>query len=459
MHKTVVINVVGLSARLLGEHTPHLQQWIAQGQMVTIKPVLPAVTCSAQATYLTGCYPKDHGIVANGWYFKDDCEIKFWRQSNKLVQAPKIWDIARSIDPTFTCANLFWWYNMYSDADYAVTPRPLYPADGRKLPDIYTQPANLRSTLQSELGQFPLFKFWGPATSAESSEWIAASAKRVEEIYNPTLTLIYLPHLDYCLQKIGCQPHQIAQDLCEIDAICADLITYYETRGAQVIVLSEYGITPVDQPIHLNRVLRQAGLLQVREELGRELLDAGASRAFVVADHQIAHVYVNDVNCLAQVKQLLEQTDGIDLVLDEVGKVTYQLNHPRSGDLVAVAKPNAWFTYYYWLDDQKAPDFARTVDIHRKPGYDPAELFIDPQIKLPKLKLGLTLLKKKLGFRYLMDVTPLDASLVKGSHGHLTPAPADCPLLITRQKDLIQKESLEAVEVFHTILDHLKSEL
>ncbi|MBD1843278.1 alkaline phosphatase family protein [Cyanobacteria bacterium FACHB-63] len=456
MKKTVVINVVGLSSRLLGDHTPQLQHWIAQGRSATIKPVLPAVTCTAQATYLTGRYPTDHGIVANGWYFHDDCEIKFWRQSNKLVQSPKIWDIARNIDPEFTCANLFWWYNMYSSADYSVTPRPMYPADGRKLPDIYTQPADLRSTLQTELGEFPLFKFWGPATSAESSQWIAASAKRVEERYSPTLTLIYLPHLDYCLQKIGCQPDEIAQDLQEIDAICGDLIAYYENRGAQVILLSEYGITPVNQPIHLNRVLRQAGLLQVREELGRELLDAGASKAFAVADHQIAHVYVNDPSCLDKVKQLLEQTDGVDMVLDEAGKEAYHLDHPRSGDLIAVAKPNAWFTYYYWMDDRKAPDFARTVDIHRKPGYDPAELFIDPKIKLPKLKLGMTLLKKKLGFRYLMEVIPLDASVVKGSHGHLTPDAADCPLLITRQADLLPRESLEATDVFHVILSHLK---
>ncbi|WP_088893521.1 alkaline phosphatase family protein [Leptolyngbya ohadii] len=456
MKKTVVINVVGLSSRLLGEHTPQLNRWIAQGRLSTIQPVLPAVTCTAQSTYLTGRYPTDHGIVANGWYFQDDCEVKFWRQSNKLVQSPKIWDIARSIDPSFTCANLFWWYNMYSTVDYAVTPRPMYPADGRKLPDIYTQPAELRSTLNAELGEFPLFKFWGPATSAESSEWIANSAKRVEEMHSPTLTLIYLPHLDYCLQKIGCQPNEVAKDLREIDAICGDLIDYYESRGAQVIVLSEYGITPVDQPIHLNRVLREAGLLQVREELGRELLDAGASKAFAVADHQIAHVYVNDPSCLEKVKQLLEQTNGIDLVLDEAGKEAYHLDHPRSGDLVAVAKPNAWFTYYYWLDDRKAPDFARTVDIHRKPGYDPAELFIDPKLKLPKLKLGLTLLKKKLGFRYLMEVIPLDASVVKGSHGHLTPAPADCPLLITRQTDLVQRDSLEAIDVFNVILSHLK---
>lgn len=457
MKKTVVINVVGLSSRLIGEHTPNLKRWMSAGQAAHIRPVLPAVTCTAQSTYLTGQWPSQTGIVANGWYFRDDCEVKFWRQSNKLVQAPKIWDVARAIDPSFTCANLFWWYNMYSTVDYAVTPRPMYPADGRKLPDIYTQPADLRPQLQADLGQFPLFKFWGPATSIASSQWIAESAKWVEGRQNPTLTLIYLPHLDYCLQKIGCQPHQVAQDLQEIDNLCGDLIEFYEQRGAQVILLSEYGITPVNQPVHINRLLRQAGLLQVRQELGLELLDAGASQAFAVADHQLAHVYINDPEVLPRVKQLLETTDGIDRVLDDVGKQDYHLNHERSGELVAVAAPQAWFTYYYWLDDTQAPDFARTVDIHRKPGYDPVELFIDPTLKVPKLKLATTLLKKQLGFRYLMDVIPLDATLVRGSHGHLTQNPQDCPVFITRQSHLIPQDSIDAVEVFPLLLSHLQA--
>ena len=457
MKKTVVINVVGLSSRLIGPHTPKLQRWMQAGQLATIQPVLPAVTCTAQSTYLTGQWPSETGIVANGWYFRDDCEIKFWRQSNKLVQTPKIWDVARQIDPSFTCANLFWWYNMYSTADYTVTPRPMYPADGRKLPDIYTQPANLRPQLQTELGQFPLFKFWGPATSIASSQWIANSAKWVEQRVHPTLTLIYLPHLDYCLQKVGCDPDQIAQDLNEIDDLCGDLIDFYENQGAQVIVLSEYGITPVNKPVHINRLLRDAGLLQVREELGLEILDAGASQAFAVADHQLAHVYINDPAVLSTVQQLLEQADGIDYVLDEAGKREYHLDHDRAGELVAVAEPAAWFTYYYWLDDSRAPDFARTVDIHRKPGYDPVELFIDPAFNAPKLKVAAKLLKKQLGFRYLMDVIPLDATLVKGSHGHLTLQPSDCPVFITRQRDLMRQESITAVDVFPLMLAHLQA--
>ncbi|URD47908.1 alkaline phosphatase family protein [Chroococcidiopsis sp. CCNUC1] len=456
MKKTVVLNVVGLTPNLLGQHTPFLSNWAARGRVVPVKSMLPAVTCSVQATYLTGKYPNEHGIVGNGWYFRDEGEIKFWRQSNKLIQAPKIWEVARSHDPTFTCANLFWWYNMYSTVDYAVTPRPMYPADGRKIPDIYTQPANLRSQLQTELGQFPLFNFWGPNTSIASTQWIANSAKWVEDRYSPTLSLVYLPHLDYCLQKYGADASLVAKDLQEIDTVCRDLIQFYEARNTQVIVVSEYGITSVSQPVHLNRILRENGLLAVREELGRELLDAGASIAFAVADHQIAHVYVNDPAYIPKVRDILEATEGVERVLDEADKSAYHLDHPRSGELIAIANSKAWFTYYYWLDDSCAPDFAKTVDIHRKPGYDPVEMFLDPQLKFPRAKLGLTLLKKQLGFRYLMNVIPLDGSLVGGCHGMHTGL-SEGPLLITQKPDLLEdREVLEPTEVFWSILQHLE---
>ena len=457
MNKTVVLNVVGLTPKLIGEHTPFLQHWQKQGQTASIRPVLPAVTCTAQATYYTGVNPDKHGIVANGWYFRDECEVKLWRQSNKLVEAPKIWDKAKAIDPDFTCANLFGWYNMYSTVDYAVTPRPMYPADGRKLPDIYTEPLGLRSWLTEELGEFPLFNFWGPNTSVKSSQWIADAAKKVEQRYSPTLTLVYLPHLDYCLQKIGTNPAEISQDLQEIDRVCQDMIEFYEAKGAKVIILSEYGITEVSQPIHINRLLREAGLIAVREELGKEILIPGASQAFAVADHQIAHIHVNDRSCLPQVQEILANTPGIDRVLDSAGKKEFGLDHERSGELVAIAKSDAWFTYYYWLDDQCAPDFARTVDIHRKPGYDPVELFIDPELKFPLGKIAATLLKKKLGFRYLMDVIPLDANLVKGSHGHITDSVEQSPLFMTKQSDLLRKQKVAAIEVFDLILSHLMS--
>jgi predicted AlkP superfamily pyrophosphatase or phosphodiesterase len=455
MRKTVVLNVVGLTPGLIGDSTPRLAEWAHRGKTATIAPVLPAVTCTAQAAYLTGEYADRHGIVGNGWYWRDEGEVKFWRQSNHLVQAPKLWERARALDPSFTCANLFWWFNMYSSVDIAVTPRPMYPADGRKLPDIYTQPASLRRELQERLGTFPLFQFWGPGASIRSSQWIAAAAKHVEQNHDPTLTLVYLPHLDYNLQRLGPHDPAIHADLRAIDAVAGDLIDFYADRNAQVIVLSEYGITEVSRPIFLNQILRRHGLIAVREELGRELLDAGASAAFAVVDHQVAHVYVNDPEKAWPVRQILERTDGIELVLDDAGKKRYHLDHPRSGDLVAVAQPEAWFAYPYWLEDRRAPDFARTVDIHRKPGYDPVELFLDPALKLPQIKLGLTLLRKQLGFRYLMDVIPLEASLVRGSHGRSSISPDEGPLLITRQTDLLDTPALDPADVPAIILRHL----
>jgi predicted AlkP superfamily pyrophosphatase or phosphodiesterase len=454
MKKTVVLNVVGLTPSLL-KTMPFLSQWSSRGRVATVTPVLPAVTCSVQATYLTGKMPDEHGIVANGWYFRDECEVKFWRQSNKLVQAPKIWEMAKEIDPSFTCANLFWWYNMYSSVDYSITPRPMYPADGRKLPDIYTHPAEMRSQVQSQLGQFPLFNFWGPNTSIASSRWIADSAKWSDRRYNPTLTLVYLPHLDYCLQRFGSDLAAVKKDLLEIDAVCEDLIRYYEANNVQIIILSEYGITQVSQPIHLNRILREANLLAVREEMGLELLDAGASIAFAVADHQLAHIYVNDPAYIPKVRALIEAADGVAEVLEEEERNKYHLAHPRSGEIIAIAAPDAWFTYYYWLDDRRAPDFARTVDIHRKPGYDPVELFLDPKLSLPKLKVGMTLLKKKLGFRYLLDVIPLDATLVRGSHGCLPVSSAESPVCITQQSALLDADAIAASDVCSLILQHL----
>lgn len=346
---------------------------------------------------------------------------------------------------------------MYSSADYTVTPRPQYAADGRKIPDIYTHPASLREELQSKLGTFPLFDFWGPKSSVKSSRWIAEASKSVEEKYSPDLTLIYLPHLDYCLQKFGPDADCIKKELTEIDNICRDLIRFYESRNAKVIVLSEYGITKVHRPIHLNRKLREHGMLALREERGMELLDAGASKAFAVADHQAAHIYVKDKSTIPQIRKIVEQTEGVEYVLGEEEKKAGKISNPRSGDLIAVAEKDSWFSYYYWMDDLKAPDFARTVDIHKKPGYDPAELFFDPEIKLLYPRLLLKLMKKKLGFRTLMNVIPLDASLVKGSHGRASGDENDCPVIISKSGNFDGLSKLDSTDVFFVILSHLEN--
>lgn len=427
MNKTVVLDVVGLSSALIGEHTPFLKAYLERNHLTKIKPMLPAVTTAVQTTYVTGRWPAEHGIVGNGWYDRVDSEIKFWKQSNQLVQSESLWDAAKRRDPDFTCAQLFWWYNMYCRADYSVTPRPNYLADGRKMPDCYSYPASLRDELQATFGQFPLFNFWGPGANIASSKWIADAAMYVEEKYSPTLSLVYLPHLDYCQQKFGPDLAKIGREVAEIDALLKQLIEFYEQRGAKVMILSEYGIVPVSRPIHINRILREAGLLGIRVERGLELLDAGASQAFAVSDHQIAHIYTRNDEVKNQVRKLLENVPGVEQLLDDTAKTEAHIDHERAGDLIAVAKPDSWFTYYFWLDDNVAPDYARMVDIHKKPGYDPVEMFMTS-----KGRAAYKLLRKKLGFRYVLDVIPLDATLVKGSHGAVNVPDTYHPVLITQ---------------------------
>ncbi|MCF2493582.1 MULTISPECIES: alkaline phosphatase family protein [Dyadobacter] len=453
MNKTVVIDIVGLSANLIGEHTPFLAKYLKNRHLTPIKPVLPAVTTTSQSTYITGKWPAENGIVGNGWYDREDSEIKFWKQSNKLVKGEKIWDAAKKLDPNFTCAKMFWWYNMYSTADFSVTPRPQYHADGVKAPDCYAYPPELRDELQKDLGQFPLFNFWGPNANIKSTKWIADSSMWVEKKHNPTLTLIYLPHLDYCLQKFGPDFSKISNELKEIDDVVAELIQFYEARNAKIILLSEYGINPVSNPIHINRILRNEGLISVRTERWYELLDAGISKAFATADHQIAHVYLNDESVKDQVINALKKVPGIDLILDREAQKAYHIDHERAGDLVIMAKPDSWFTYYYWLDDAKAPDYAHLVDIHRKPGYDPVEMFMDPKNPLIKLRAGYKLARKLMGFRYLMDVIPLDATLVKGSHGSIHVPKEFYPILVTDSAP--GKPEIEAVDVYDVIWKHL----
>jgi predicted AlkP superfamily pyrophosphatase or phosphodiesterase len=454
LHPTAIIDVVGLTPSMLGDDTPHLTALARDGSSAPIRAITPAVTCSAQATFLTGTLPRDHGIVGNGWYFRDLAQVLFWRQANQLVSGEKVWETARRRDASCTCAKLFWWFNMYSTADWSATPRPIYPADGRKIPDIYTHPASLRERLTAELGEFPFFNFWGPNADIRSSRWIAEASAAVDRWHAPTLLFVYLPHLDYNLQRRGPSDPSVREDIRAIDAVCGTLIAALRSRGRRIIVLSEYGLVPVREPVHINRILRQAGLLAVRDELGTEALDAGASEAFAVADHQIAHVYVRGAARVAAVKSLLAQVRGIESVLDRREQAAIGLDHERSGELVAIANSDRWFTYYYWLDDRVAPDFARTVDIHRKPGYDPAELFLDPSLTAPKLRIAATLAKKALGFRYLLEVIPLDASLVRGSHGRVTDRLDDGSIVISSERHSVC-EPLEATAVRDLILAHV----
>lgn len=453
MFRTMVLNVVGLTPELVGEHTPNLSALAKSGSLRPLTTILPAVTCSVQSTFVTGLPPSGHGVVGNGWYYRDVAEVALWKQSNHLVSGTKIWDEAKKRDSSFTCAKLFWWFNMYSTADLAVTPRPMYPADGRKLPDIHTHPMELRDQLQADLGQFPLFEFWGPRAGINASKWITASAIDVWRRHKPTLSLVYLPHLDYDLQRQGPKGPGIPAALREIDALCGDLIEIAKKDNARVLVVSEYGITAVDGAIHINRVLRDAGLIKFRVEEGREYLDAGASHAFGVVDHQVAHIYVRDPARIEEIKLLLEKQPGIERVLDAAGKRAAGIDHARSGELVAISAANKWFSYYYWLDDERAPDYARTVDIHRKPGYDPVELFLDPTLVAPAAQVVWKLARRKLGFRTLLDVISLDTSLVKGSHGRLTDDSSQGPCVISSQP--LPDIAVDATSIKQLVLDHV----
>ena len=458
MNPVLVILVVGLSPRSIGAHTPNLQRLAARGAMRPLGTVLPAVTCSVQSSLVTGLMPSGHGAVANGWYFRDLCEVLLWRQPNQLVAGEKIWEAAKARDADFICAKMFWWYNMYASVDYSATPRPMYPADGRKIPDHYAHPSSLRDELNDKFGMFPLFKFWGPLADISSSQWIADATEHVMQTRKPTLTLCYLPHLDYNLQRLGpdlSQP-RLQKDLEDVDALCGQLIEAADGEGREIVVVSEYGITPVTDAVHINRALREAGFVAVRVEMGRELFDAGASQAFALADHQVAHIYVRDPVRIDEVKVLVESLDGVEKVLDTEGKRSVGLDHPRAGELVAISRADRWFSYYYWLDDERAPDFARTVDIHRKPGYDPVELFVDPAIRLPMLTIASKLAKRKLGFRSLLDVISLkDTQLVKGSHGRPTDDSGDGPLVISTRAALLPEGEVTATNFKQLILDHV----
>lgn len=463
MHPTsrkplLLINVVGLTPALLGEATPCINAFRQRGQMAKLQPSFPAVTTTVQASMLTGLPPSGHGIVGNGWYLRDQAEIRFWQQSNALIQGEKVWQSLKRHIPGFRCSQLFWWYNMYADVDASVTPRPHYPADGRKVFGLYSHPASLHEAIEQHIGPFPFQNFWGPASNIGSSRWIVDCAIIEFQLNRPDLQLVYLPHLDYGLQRLGPEHLSITDELRAIDKEVGRLLDFAQQQQAAVMLVSEYGIEPVQQSVSINRILRAEGLLKVRNSLSWELLDPGASDAFAVADHQVAHVYLKRDQDLVRVKSLLQRQTGIELVLDKTEQQAWQLNHPRSGDLVAVAEQGYWFDYYYWFDDRKAPDFARTVDIHRKPGYDPLELFIDPAIRFPKLKVARRLLQKKLGLRYYMDLIPLDTRMVRGSHGRLPSTGQTGPLLIT-DCDLRLSDCLPVTAVKQLLLQHFLEHL
>ncbi|VTS02127.1 phosphodiesterase : Putative AP superfamily protein OS=Singulisphaera acidiphila (strain ATCC BAA-1392 / DSM 18658 / VKM B-2454 / MOB10) GN=Sinac_5186 PE=4 SV=1: Phosphodiest [Gemmata massiliana] len=433
MQPIVLINAVGLTPRLL-EHAPRLKALAATGWYIDMPEVIPAVTCTAQATILTGVMPNKHGVVANGWRFHSTNEVRFWQQSNRLVQAVPVYETARQRakerNKEFKSAKLFWWFNQGAAVDISVTPKPHYAVNGNKAFGITGSPPEIAEGLERVHGKFPFPSFWGPMAGLKCTQWIAKAAANVMQFEKPTLTLVYLPHLDYDPQRFGPSGCDMAKCVKELDDACEPILDMANQLGAQVWVVSEYGHCDVTRPVYLNRALREAEFLTVREGPFGEQLDLYGSRAFAVVDHQVAHVYVRDAEDLARVRAVLAAVPGVAKLYVGEERAELGLNHQRSGEIVLLSEPDAWFAYPFWLDDKVCPDYARAVAIHAKPGFDPCELFFDPRLWFPKLHSARRLLQKKLGFRTTFDVVPLDAEIVRGSHGLAAADPLDRPILI-----------------------------
>ncbi len=396
----IVLNIVGLEPKhLKGNQLPVISALADDGIALPMKPSFPCVTCSVQASILCGTYPDEHGIIANGLYDRNTYSVSFWEQASSLVQRERIWDILKRGNPSLKTAVLFWQNSMYANSDIIITPRPLH-LENETVMWCYSKPVGYYEKVSQVIGEFDLMSYWGPLASSKSSEWITAAAEYTLETQKPNLLLVYIPHIDYSAQRFGKDSAQVAGDLKIADELVGKILKKLQKLGIEkesaIILLSEYAFNNVNKVIPLNLILRDNGLVSVREIKGQEYLDLEHSNAFAMVDHQIAHIYIKSKSGKErQVKDILENVKSIYTLLDEEGKQKYRINNARSGELVAVADEDAWFNYYWWYDIKNAPRFARTVDIHRKPGYDPLELFLDPKTR----------------------TISLDTSQLKGSHG------------------------------------------
>jgi predicted AlkP superfamily pyrophosphatase or phosphodiesterase len=396
----IVVDIAGLEPRLISEErTPNICSLSAMGELSRVRPVFPAVTCTSQASMLSGTYPRQHGIISNGLYDRQTHTVSFWEQSSSLVQAEKVWDIAKRGGSGRTTAALFWQNTMYADADIVLTPRPLHMED-RMIMWCYSRPPGLYEKISYEIGKFDLSTYWGPLASNKSSAWIGRASELVLERQKPNILFTYIPHLDYIFQREGIFPKNLKEEIRFVDNIVGNIMKKTIDLGirdqTQFVILSEYGFSDVTSDIPINRVFREHGLLAIREIEGREYIDFEYSLAFAMVDHQVAHIYIKGTS-VQQVKRILDGIEGIEIVLDEEGKKLMNIDHERSGDLIAICNCDRWFSYYWWFEEEKSPPFANRVDIHRKPGYDPSELFIDTKTK------GI----------------PLNGKMVKASHGRV----------------------------------------
>jgi predicted AlkP superfamily pyrophosphatase or phosphodiesterase len=378
MSRLLVLVTAGLSPAMLrgGEARDLLR--LGGGRVRPLRPVFPALTAPGQASLLTGVAPGRHGIVANGWFDRARMDLEFWPHGAGLVEAERVSARLRRRRPGATTAAAFLWNLLGSDLDAYVNVNPLTPVGGKMVFSCYGRPGDLNARVEARLGPFPLDRYWGPRADVSSTRWIAEAAKEILRAHAPTLLYVYLSHLDYRPQTHGPAAPEVAADLRALDEVVADLAAEAERDGVRTVALSEYGIRPVSGAVEPNRVLRREGLLAIRSIGGRDYVDWANSRAFAVTDHQVANVYVREPVDRARVSRLLAQTPGVSRVLDEEGKRAAGIGHPRAGDLVLLSAPDRWFAYPFWEEAEKAPDYARAIEIHRKPGYDPLEMVFDP---------------------------------------------------------------------------------
>jgi hypothetical protein len=396
----ILLSVPGLRKQDLAL-MPNLSELVSKGDCADLVPSFPGVTCTVQANMTTGLMPNEHGVIANGFFYRDTNQIEMWISPNSCIQKPQLWDLIHKHNPNLTAAAWFGLHTIGAGADVICWPAPKHNPDGTESIWCYSKPEPLYPELMKKLGHFPLHHFWGPFANIKSTEWIVNSAIIAAEKFRPNLFYAYLSHLDYTAQKDGPDSPSAIQAVRELDNQIGKLIDgfekVYDGTNLLWLVASEYVITPVSHVTYPNRVLREAGLLSVRIESGKEHLDFANSKAWAMVDHQFSHVFVKDhePSAIQKVRKLFDGHEGISEVLSHNELSRYELDHTLSGDVVLISSPESWQAYYWWLDDAVAPPFARTVDIHQKPGYDPVEMFWDGVNK------GI----------------PLDATLVKGSHG------------------------------------------
>lgn len=432
-NNVIFLSLPGLREQDL-EHMPRLSQLAME--RATLVPSFPCVTWPVQANMLTGKLPQDHGVIANGFYWREQQQVEMWTAGNEVIQSPQIWDLLHQRAPALTSAAWFPMLSKRSGADYVCMPAPVHNPDGSESLWCYTKPEALYGELRDALGHFPLQHFWGPLASIPSSAWIAQSAVIAARKFQPQFFYLYVPHLDYAAQKYGPNSTEAVTALGELDEVLGQLTDgFSEAYGESELlwlVASEYVINEVDHVTYPNRRLRESGLLAVNRKADGEHLDVAGSRAWALVDHQMAHVFVReaDATVVRQVADLFGACPGVAEVLVGPDRKRYGLDHERAGEVVLVSKSNSWQAYYWWEDDHLAPEFARSVDIHRKPGYDPVELHFD----------------------FATKSTPLDATLVRGSHG--APATSDqrCGILTSSAAGILPDTRLRDVDVASLVL-------